>query len=68
MQVYDWYQLITPNIESKCFENLLYADLIIATVSFIIKMTYFMASALEKGLQLASRILQAFWLELIYDP
>jgi hypothetical protein len=53
----------------KCFENLLYADsLIIATVSFIIKMTYFMASALEKGLQLASRILQASWLELIYDP
>jgi len=31
-------------------------------------MTYFMASALEKGLQLASRILQASWLELIYDP
>ena len=27
-----------------------------------------MASALEKGLQLASRILQASWLELIYDP
>jgi hypothetical protein len=31
-------------------------------------MTYFMASALVKGLQLASRILQASWLELIYDP
>ena len=31
-------------------------------------MTYFMASALEKDLQLASRILQASWLELIYDP
>jgi hypothetical protein len=49
MQVYDWSQL-------KCFESLLYDDsLIIDTVSFFITMTYFMASALEKGLQLASK-------------
>jgi hypothetical protein len=52
MQVYDWSQLITPNIESKMLCD---DSLIIDTVSFFITMTYFMASALEKGLQLACK-------------